>query len=66
MGSSQELFFQVTVPVIVTIAIVAWLRIRGFGKNHRIDEIERRLDRIEALLGDHERMVKLEERHRRN
>ncbi len=65
-------FIQVALPIMVTLVLAAWLTNNSSGK--RIDdlrgdmkelksEMNRRFDRVEALLSDHgERIVKLEER----
>jgi 23S rRNA C2498 (ribose-2'-O)-methylase RlmM len=63
-------FFQVTLPLMVTFIATIWLanwprnkRFEDFklDMNRRLDEIVKRLERLENLLTDHsERIVKLE------
>jgi hypothetical protein len=61
-------FVQVALPLMLTLSIAAWWNnkrvddLRGDMKDLKGD-MNRRFDRIEALLSDHgERIVKLEER----
>jgi hypothetical protein len=64
----QQPFFQVALPIIVTFAIATWFQSKriddlrdSLGK--RLDAIEARLGRIEALFTDHDRRIPtLEER----
>jgi hypothetical protein len=68
-------FVQVALPLMLSLAIAAWLNNRGIdavGKriddlrgemNGRFDEVFRRLDRLDEVLFDHDqKIVRLEER----
>ena len=74
----QNQFVQVALPIIITIAIAAFMNNRAFdgiyksfdgvykaldAVNHRLDDIVARLGRIEVKLEDHaDRIAGLEER----
>jgi len=75
----QQPFVQVALPIIVTFAIATWFQSKriddlrdSLGRridelrdsmNHRFDVVERRLERIEGLLSEHDRRITvLEER----
>ena len=64
----QQPFFQVALPIIITFAIATWFQSKRIDElrdsmNHRFDAVERRLERIENLLTDHDRRITvLEER----
>lgn len=55
----QQPFFQVTLPIMVTFVATIWLA--SWAQNKRLEEIIKRLERIEVKLDDHsERISKLE------
>lgn len=57
----QQPFFQVTLPMMITLIVGVWTMIST--NNRRLDDIIRRLERIEALLADHDqRLTRVEER----
>ncbi len=54
-------FFEVTLPLMLTIIAGVWAMIST--NNRRLDDIIKRLERIEELLRGHdERIIRLEER----
>jgi cytochrome oxidase assembly protein ShyY1 len=44
----QQPFFQVTLPIMLTLVVTVWLA--SWAQNKRLDDIVRRLDNIEARL----------------
>jgi hypothetical protein len=64
----QQPFVQVALPIIVTFAIATLYQGKRIddlrdSMNKRFDAVERRLERIESLLTDHDRRITvLEER----
>jgi len=44
----QQPFFQVTLPIMLTLVVTVWLA--SWAPNKRLDDIVRRLDNIEARL----------------
>ena len=63
----QQPFFQVALPIIITFVIATWYQSKRIddlrdAMSRRFDAIERRLERIESLLTDHDRITALEER----
>jgi hypothetical protein len=51
-------FFQVALPLIITIIIAAWVNNKGIdGVHKRLDDIVIRLTRIENLLTDHDKRL---------
>lgn len=64
----QQPFFQVALPIIITLALTFWAHNRRIDDlkeslSKRLDAIERRLERLEQLLTDHDRRITaLEER----
>jgi hypothetical protein len=58
----NQLFFQVSLPIMVTILIAGWAHAKGFdGVNRRLDDVIARLGRIEdRLLGLETRFSALE------
>jgi hypothetical protein len=58
----QQPFFQVALPIIITFAIATLYQTKRIDDlreslNKRFDAIERRLERIENLLTDHDRRI---------
>jgi hypothetical protein len=58
----QQPFFQVALPIIITFAIATLYQSKRIDDlrdslNKRFDDIERRLERIENLLTDHDRRI---------
>ena len=68
-------FVQIALPIIITMLLTVWVNGKAFDtlnrrmddmktdSNRRLDEVIKRLDRIETKLDDHgNRIVRLEER----
>jgi chaperonin cofactor prefoldin len=52
-------FFQITLPLMVTLVVAIWSQSRGFDNmNKRLDTLEKRLDKIEAKLDKIEERLK--------
>lgn len=64
----QQPFVQVALPIIIIFAIATWFQSKRIddlrdSMNKRFDAVDRRLERIENLLTDHDRRITvLEER----
>ena len=61
MSPPAQQFLSVALPIMVTLVVSIWLA--SISQNKRLDDIVRRLERMEAKLDLHEeRLVRVEER----
>ena len=61
MPVPAQQFLSVALPIMVTLVVSIWLA--SISQNKRLDDIVRRLERMEAKLDLHEeRLVRVEER----
>ena len=61
MSTPAQQFLSVALPIMMTLVISIWLA--SISQNKRLDDIVRRLERMEAKLDLHEeRLVRVEER----
>jgi hypothetical protein len=61
MSPPAQQFLSVALPIMVTLVVSIWLA--SISQNKRLDDIVRRLERMEGKLDLHEeRLVRVEER----